>query len=181
MSATVWLVCTIMCKLITNVLCLSGIHLTQEIVDAPANEMHTDSFLEVQIFKCSVLLPIYGNATVSSTTVSCLQKIKEVGQKLGIQPEITQGTDLRDKGFGGMWTVTGGCGHNMMPLAWYPCPPLSSLPPPSPSPPLSLHSNTSPSLSLSQASMESVRLLCTLQLWLSSATHLQQQRRRSAG
>ena len=181
MSATVWLVCIIMCKLITNVLCLSGIHLTQEIVDAPANEMHTDSFLEVQIFKCSVLLPIYGNATVSSTTVSCLQKIKEVGQKLGIQPEITQGTDLRDKGFGGMWTVTGGCRHNMMPLAWYPCPPLSSLPPPSPSPPLSLHSNTSPSLSLSQASMESVRLLCTLQLWLSSATHLQQQRRRSAG
>ena len=59
--------------------------------------------------------------------------------------------------------------------------PFSPLP--LPLPPLSLHSNTSPSLSLSlsQASMESVRLLCTLQLWLSSATDLQQQKRQSAG
>ena len=67
-------------KLITNVLCLSGIRLTQEIVDAPANEMHTDSFLEVQIFKCSFLLPIYGNTTVSSTTVSCCRKLKRLGK-----------------------------------------------------------------------------------------------------
>ena len=34
-----------------------------------------------------------------------LQKVREIGQKLGIQPEVIRGTDLQDKGFGGMWIL----------------------------------------------------------------------------
>jgi len=34
-----------------------------------------------------------------------LQKVREIGRKLGIQAEVIQGTDLQDKGFGGIYGV----------------------------------------------------------------------------
>jgi probable aminopeptidase NPEPL1 len=66
-----------------DIKCLSaeceGIRLAAEIVDAPANEMHTDTFIE---------------------------KIQEVAGKLGLEPPLViQGEELREKGFGGIYGV----------------------------------------------------------------------------
>jgi len=88
--------------ILTLGLCLAehlGIHLTQEVVDAPTNEMHTDAFVEVSGESwCALLYHVM-------VIVHSLQKVREIGRKLGIQPEVIQGTDLQDKGFGGMWIL----------------------------------------------------------------------------
>lgn len=67
--------------------------MTQEIVDAPTNEMHTDAFIEVLF--C-------GLRQRGCHWLSLLQKIREVGDKLGLDPPVViQGKELEEKGFGG--------------------------------------------------------------------------------
>jgi len=51
---------------------------TAKIIDTPCNEMHTDQFIE---------------------------EIKEIGKLLGITPKIIRDTELRDGGFGGIYSV----------------------------------------------------------------------------
>lgn len=65
-------------------------------MDAPTNEMHTDAFVEVSGQSWCALL--YHMMVIMHS----LQKVREIGRKLGIQAEVIQGTDLQDKGFGGM-------------------------------------------------------------------------------
>ena len=65
-------------------------------MDAPANEMHTDTFIEVMhppsVVYFHQLLPLS----------MYLQKIQEVAGKLGLEPPLViQGEELREKGFGG--------------------------------------------------------------------------------
>eukprot|EP00731_Ephydatia_muelleri_P026051 Em0018g151a len=55
-----------------------AIRFTQEIVDAPCNEMHTDAFLD---------------------------RVREVGAELSITPLIIQGRELEIGGFGGIYGV----------------------------------------------------------------------------
>ncbi|MCL4126300.1 UNVERIFIED_CONTAM: hypothetical protein GTU68_048877, partial [Idotea baltica] len=55
-----------------------GIRLAAHMVDAPANEMHTDAFIE---------------------------EVKKVADQLGIVPTIIRGTELAQKGFGGIYGV----------------------------------------------------------------------------
>ncbi|KAK3860955.1 hypothetical protein Pcinc_033018 [Petrolisthes cinctipes] len=55
-----------------------SVRLAARIVDTPANEMHTDAFIE---------------------------EVKGVGQTLGIKPMIIKGEELRTKGFGGLYGV----------------------------------------------------------------------------
>ena len=55
-----------------------AIRFTQEIVDAPCNEMHTDAFLD---------------------------RVREVGGELSIKPLIIQGEELEIGGFGGIYGV----------------------------------------------------------------------------
>jgi len=38
-------------------------------------------------------------------TDAFVEKVREIGRKLGIQAEVIQGTDLQDKGFGGIYGV----------------------------------------------------------------------------
>lgn len=68
-------------------------------MDAPTNEMHTDAFVEVSGQSWCALL--YHMMVIMHS----LQKVREIGRKLGIQAEVIQGTDLQDKGFGGMWML----------------------------------------------------------------------------
>ncbi|RXG54598.1 Ras-related protein Rab-2 [Armadillidium vulgare] len=55
-----------------------GVRLAAHIVDAPANEMHTDGFIE---------------------------EVKKVAEKLGLIPTIIRGNELAQKGFGGIYGV----------------------------------------------------------------------------
>ncbi|XP_047480806.1 probable aminopeptidase NPEPL1 [Penaeus chinensis] len=55
-----------------------SVRLAARIVDTPANEMHTDSFIEMA---------------------------QNVGQSLGIKPVVIQGEELATKGFGGIYGV----------------------------------------------------------------------------
>ncbi|XP_043233600.1 probable aminopeptidase NPEPL1 isoform X2 [Amphibalanus amphitrite] len=55
-----------------------GIRLTARLVDTPANEMHTDAFVE---------------------------EVKKVGEELGVSLTLIRGEDLKARGFGGIYGV----------------------------------------------------------------------------
>ena len=62
----------------------TGIQLAARIVDTPCNEMHTDAFLD---------------------------EIRQVGEKLGLQPTIIRDQELNERGFGGIYGVGKGALH----------------------------------------------------------------------
>lgn len=76
-----------------ELLCLTtaaeAVRLTAKIVDIPCADMHTNQFLN---------------------------EVREVGDKLGIQPHIIAGEELKVQGFGGLWGV-GKAAENLPALA----------------------------------------------------------------